>query len=261
MERAIAWRSMSLLWKDGQFLDGTIPQIYHDDGGFTNGLAVFDSMLAMDGILMDARQHFDRLVHDAGTVLGIGPSWLPVFETMSEAWLPLLAQNTLTKGPARLRTTITGGISDKPLGVSDIPSVIITATRSGPVENLPPISCAIVTSYPRVAGDRLENCKRLDYTRALAARREAQAKGADDALLTNTKDDIACGTTSNLFIEENGILITPPLSEGVMAGITRAKIIAEHKAREEPISERRLRTANRIYLTNSFWGMRKAILV
>lgn len=251
---------MSVIWKDGQFLDGTVASIYHDDGGFTNGLAVFDSMLAKDGILMDAREHFDRLVHDAGVVLGISPSWLPMFETMTEAWLPLLARNELTRGPVRLRTTITGGVSDKPLAVSEIPSVIITAARSGPVDNLPPLTCAIITAHPRVAGDRLENCKRLDYTRAFAARREAQSAGADEAILTNTKEDVCCGATSNLFIEENGVLITPPLSEGVMAGITRAKIIKERGAKEEPISQKRLRAADKIFLTNSFWGLREVKL-
>lgn len=252
---------MSIIWKDGNFLDGTIPHIYHDDGGFTNGLAVFDSMLANDSILQDPRLHFDRLVHDAGVVLGISPSWLPMFETLSEAWLPLLSRNNLTKGPVRIRTTVTGGTSSKPLSVSEVPCVVITVTRSGPVENLPPLKCAVVKSHPRVAGDRLENCKRIDYTRSFAARRIAQAMGADEAILTNTKEDVCCGATSNLFIEENGGLVTPPLSEGVMAGITRAKVIAESAAKEEPISEKRLRAASRVFLTNSFWGMRTITLI
>lgn len=252
---------MSVIWKDGQFLDGTVPNIYHDDSGFTNGLAVFDSMLASDGILYDPREHFDRLVHDAEAVLGISASWLPVFETLSEAWLPLLSRNNLSKGPVRIRTTVTGGTTDKPMYVSDVPCVVITAARSGPVEGLPPIKCAVIRSHPRVAGDRLENCKRLDYTRAYAARREAQKLGAEDAIITNTKEDICCGATSNLFIEENGELITPPLSEGVMAGITRMKIIERFKAKEEPISENRLRAANRVFLTNSFWGFRQAHLI
>jgi branched-chain amino acid aminotransferase len=261
VEYQIAGRGMSVIWKDGNFLDGTTPTIFHDDGGFTNGLAVFDSMLAVDGILMDPRPHFDRLVHDAGVVLGISPSWLPIFETLSEAWLPLLAQNTLTKGPVRIRTTVTGGVSEKPLSVSEVPSVVITVARSGPVGNLPSLKCAVVKSHPRVVGDVLENCKRLDYTRAFAARRAAQNMGAEEAILTNTKEDVCCGSTSNLFIEEDGVLITPPLSEGVMAGVTRAKIIAEHGARQEPISEKRLRGASAVYLTNSFWGIRPATLV
>ncbi|PZQ47854.1 MAG: hypothetical protein DI551_02505 [Micavibrio aeruginosavorus] len=261
MEYAPKESRMSIIWKDGNFLDGTVAQVFHDDGGFANGLAVFDSMPAKDGILdSDARAHFDRLIHDAQVVLGLSKSWLPVFESLTEAWLPLLAQNNLTKGYARIKTIVTGGISDGPLSVSEVPSVVISVTRAGSPEGLSALKCAVVDAHPRIAGDKLENCKRIDYTRSLAARRIAQGRGADEAILMNTKGDAACGATSNLFIEENGALITPPLSEGVLAGITRARIIRDRGAKEEPISERRLREAGKIYLTNSFWGMRPAAL-
>ena len=251
---------MSVIWKDGQFVDADSPQVFHSDGGFSNGLAVFDSMLAQDNVLLDAREHFDRLVHDAQYVLGLSASFLPAFEQMTEAWMPLLAHNKLTHGNARIRTVVTGGVSDRPLGTGEIPTIVIAASASGTAGNLPPISCAVISAHPRIAGDKLENCKRADYTRSFAARRKAQELGAEEAILTNTKGDIACGATSNLFIEENGVLVTPPLTEGILAGITRAKVIKIRNAREEPISERRLREADAIYLTNSFFGMRKAVL-
>ncbi len=262
MEREAAGHGgMSVIWKDGQFLDGTQPQIFHEDGGFANGLAVFDSMLASNGILDAAREHFDRLVHDAGVVLGLSPSWLPVFESMTEAWLPLLSENRLNKGHARVKTIVTGGISDGPLSVSEIPSVIVSVSPSRSPDNLPPIKCAVVTAHPRVAGSILENCKRVDYTRSLAARRDANKMGADEAIITNTNGHAACGATSNLFIEERGELFTPPLSDGVLAGITRAKVIAERGATEQSISVERLRKADAVYLTNSFFGMRPVTLV
>lgn len=252
---------MSVIWKDGQFLDGLQPHIFHDDVGLSNGLAVFDSMLAVDHILIDAKAHFDRLIHDAEVVLGLNRAWLPAFEALTQAWMPLLSHNMLTQGPARIKTIVTGGISLTPVSVSEIPSVIITAARSGPVEGLPPLACAIIKDHPRVAGSALENCKRVDYTRALAARRAAKHLGAEDAILTNTNGMIACGSTSNIFISEGGTLYTPPLSEGVLAGITRANIIQRKGAIEEPISEKRLRSADQVFLTNSFFGMRPVILV
>lgn len=252
---------MSVIWKDGRFLDGTLPHVFHNDGGLSNGLAVFDSMLAKDGVLIDALPHYNRLIHDANVVLGISESWIPVFAQMTEAWLPLLAQNQLGKGYARVKTIVTGGISDKPLGVSDIPSVIVSVSKSGAPEGLQPLKCAVVKDFPRIARSVLENCKRTDYTRSLAARRAAAERSADDAIITNTDGLIACGSTSNIFIEEHGVLITPPLIDGVLAGITRAKIIAERGAREDHITEERLRAADKIYLTNSFWELRPVILV
>ena len=250
---------MSVIWKDGRFEDGLVPQVSYEDAGFTNALGVFDSMLAENGVLIDARAHFDRLVHDVETVLGIGASWLPGFAQMSEAWLPLLEKNRLTKGRARLRTVVTGGVVDRPLAVSDVPTILITATAASavPTEML---NCAVIHDFPRVAGDTLENCKRLDYTRSFAARRKARSLGADEAIIVNTDGHIACGATSNLFIEERGALITPPLSDGVLAGTMRARLVLEG-AHEESISEQRLRAADKIFLTNSFFGMRPALLV
>ncbi len=252
---------MSVIWKDGRFADGTAAQVFHNDGGFSNGLAVFDSMLAKDGVLIDPMAHYNRLIHDAWVVLGIGESWIPVFSQMTEAWLPLLSQNQLMKGYARVKTVVTGGIADRPLGVSEMPSVIVSVGQSGTPEELPPLKCAVVKDFPRIAGCVLENCKRTDYTRSFAARRVAAEYGADDAIITNTNGFIACGSTSNIFIEERGVLITPPLVDGVLAGITRANILQERNAKEGHISEERLRAADKIYLTNSFWGLRPVILL
>lgn len=252
---------MSVIWKDGQFLDGLKPRIHVDDSGFSNGLGVFDTMLAAGGVLQDAEEHFERLMRDADIVLGINRTWLPVFKTLSEAWIPLLAENNLTRGHARVKTIVTGGIADAPLSVSAIPSVIITAAACPDPASLSPVTAAIIQDFPRIAGSKLENCKRMDYTRSFAARRAAQKKGADEAILTNTAGNIACAATSNIFIVENGVWTTPPLSDGVLAGITRANIIGNKRAREESITIPRLEAADEIYLTNSITGVRKVTLV
>lgn len=250
-----------MIWKDGQFLDGISPTIMHNDTGLTNGLGVFDTMLAENGILIHARDHFDRLLHDADIVLGLGASWLPGFEKMTEAWIPLLSKNNLVKGHARVKTIITGGSSDAVLRISEIPSVIVIVSKSPAPDSFNPISCRIVPEFRRIARDPLENCKRLDYSRSFAARVKAQQLGAEDAILLNTDGNVACGTTSNLFIREAGQLITPPLSDGVLEGITRKAILRNKPALEQSISIERLRAADEIFLTNSFTGMRPVILL
>ncbi len=251
---------MSIIWKDGQFLDGFSPSVFAEDCGLAGGLGVFDSMMAHDGVLIDAGYHFDRLLHDAEIVLGMGPSWLPGFVQMTEVWQPLLSDNSLTKGYARIRTTITGGISQGPLTISAVPTVIVTAAHAAAADNASPLRCAVIRDFPRIAGDVLENCKRLDYTRSFAARRQARALGAEEAILTNTEGNIACGATSNIFIRENGQLYTPPLRDGVLAGVTRRNILDRGEAIEQSISEDRMRAAAEVFLTNSFIGMREVIL-
>lgn len=248
---------MSTIWKDGMFVDATAPQISSDDAGFVNGLGVFDSMLAIDGVLQNPAEHFDRLLHDIQVVMGYDASWLPGFVDMTNIWVPLLSHNNMMKGFARVKTIVTGGTSSGPLKVSNVPSVVVSVARAADPESVLPLTCAIVRDFPRVAGDALENCKRLDYTRSFAARREAQNIGAEEAIITNTQGHIACAATSNVFIRENGKLYTPPLSDGVLAGITRRMILARGEAVEQTLSEDRLRNAEAVYLTNSFTGMRE----
>lgn len=216
-----------------------------NDSGLINGLAVFDTMLMIDGIAQDRDLHAARLRHDCRTVLRIS---CPDFDDQVDEKLRAVS------GIHRLRIVISAGVVDKPLSLPTSPAVIVSLT---PVAISPmPVSCKVVTTYPRIAGMILENCKRTDYTRAYAARQDALAAGFDDAIITNTHGHIACATTSNLFIEESGTLITPPLSEGVLAGITRARLIAEG-AREDIISIERLINADAVYLTNSITGKRK----
>lgn len=266
---------MSVIWKDGTFLDGNLGHISADDAGFVNGLGIFDSMLAKDGVLIDALEHFERILHDAEVVMGMGTAWLPGFSGMTEIWQPLLSENNLTQGYARIKTIVTGGISQGPLKVSKVPSVVVTVAAATDPAKTSMLTCAIVRDFPRVAGDVLENCKRLDYTRAFAARRAAVAAGAEEAIITNTRGFIACAATSNIFIREGAYMVTPPLSDGVLAGVTRRKIIeggtvltkptAEGgrglSVVEESISEERLRAADEVFVTNSFVGLRKVAAI
>ncbi len=252
---------MTIIWKDGHFLDGINPQVMHNDAGFQNALGVFDTMLAHNGVLVDADLHFNRLLHDCDVVLGYGQSWIPSFADMTNIWLPLLSENKLSARFAKIKTIVTGGISDATLKISSIPSILVMAAACQDPTNIPPAVCVVVSDFPRIAGDVFENCKRLDYTRNFAARRMAQAAGADEAILTNTDGNIASAATSNIFIEENGNLITPPLSDGALNGTVRLKILNEGRAKQETIAVERLKKADAIYLTNSLSPWRKAKLL
>ncbi len=243
-------------WINGELIPDDVKVISPYDSGLVNGLGVLDTLLGCRGELIDADEHYTRLFRDASTVLGVTPPYDP--SVFKEAAVSLMKCHDLPY--MRIRTVITAGILTSPLARAEHPTCLINATPTSDPAGLSPATCLIVSDFPRVAGCQLENCKRLDYTRSYAARRRAEQAGATEAILTNTNGDIACATTSNVFIVESGRWITPPLMDGVIDGITRRHVIHTHKAREESVSPERLKNADKIFLTNSLVGIRPAQL-
>lgn len=251
---------MNIIYYNGAYIADTNALISPHDCGFTTAIGIFDSMLALDGTPQHINEHYARIMHDAQTVIGICPEISA--EQFTAICDKLLKKNNLHNGAARIRTTITGGVVTAPLTPATTTTVLIhTAATDTPDPNPAPIKGYIIDDFPRIAGCILENCKRLDYSRSYAARQKAKQYGADEAIITNTNGDIACGATSNIFIKEGDTFITPPLSDGVLAGVTRKKLIQEQDACEETITRERLQNADQIYLTNSFWGLREVVII
>ncbi|MEP6621659.1 MAG: branched-chain amino acid transaminase [bacterium] len=63
------------------------------------------------------------------------------------------------------------------------------------------------------------------YTNSVRAVQEAIRRGYDDALMLNTKGDVAEGSGANLFIVKDGAVITNDLDASIVAGITRDAVI------------------------------------
>lgn len=89
---------------------------------------------------------------------------------------------------------------------------------------------------------------------------KAQEKQLDDMLLTNDKSQILESTNSNLFVVSNGILYTPPISDGCLAGTMRMQVINLAlkngiRVYESSIVPSNLLIADEIFLTNAVKGI------
>ena len=117
-------------------------------------------------------------------------------------------------------------------------SAVIVSIRRNPVEAL----------NPAIKASNLLN-------NALATR-EAYAKGGFEAILLNTRGEVAEGAGSNVFIVKAGRLLTPPLSCGLLAGITRELVLEIAAATRVPFEERSvsaddLKTADELFITST----------
>ncbi len=94
------------------------------------------------------------------------------------------------------------------------------------------------------------------YINSSLAKVEAVKSGYDEAILLNTQGFVAECTGENLFIVKNGVLITPPLSSGALAGITRDSIMTiardlGYTVKEEQLLRHDLYLADEAFLTGT----------
>ena len=104
------------------------------------------------------------------------------------------------------------------------------------------------------------------YGRAFLALREAEASGHDDALFLGDDGSVVEATGANLFIVRDGRLVTPPDSQPLLPGITRATVLAlaadlDIPAVEAPVARHHLLGADEVFLANSAAELRPVVLV
>ena len=87
---------------------------------------------------------------------------------------------------------------------------------------------------------------------------DRQSGMADEVLFCNERGELAEGARSNIFLERDGILLTPPLSAGALDGRLRAELVAAGRAREAVLTPDDLKGAV-VYCGNSLRGLVRAV--
>ena len=124
-----------------------------------------------------------------------------------------------------VRITLSRGTGQRGYGVSgdETPTLLIT---QHPLPTPPSKPLSLVTTKARVAiDDPLAQVKSANKLVSILAKREATAKQADDGLMLNSNGNATETSSANLFWVENGVLHTPPISDGVLPGVTRRLVI------------------------------------
>ncbi len=106
----------------------------------------------------------------------------------------------------------------------------------------------------------LVTIKTTNFLTKMVARREIQRRRADEGLLLNSAGRITEGASSNFFVVQQGRLLTPPIEEGLLPGITRQKILQLAKKMriptgEAPLTVSAIRKAKEIFIVSSLKGV------
>src|SRR5919107_1307541 len=132
----------------------------------------------------------------------------------------------------------------------------IVLTRGGRrialIEALPDLPESYRVGTVRYAPARvLDGLKTLSYGANMLAKRIAKEQGHDEALLVTPHGRVLEGPTWAFFWVRDGELLTPPLEDRILASITRARIIEESGAVEEPCTLEDLRAAAEAFMASS----------
>jgi 4-amino-4-deoxychorismate lyase len=119
----------------------------------------------------------------------------------------------------------------------------------------------------RIAATRLHSTDKLlrmkTTRRAIydAARAEYLAADAQEVLLLNERDEVCEGTITSVFLDDGtGLLKTPPISSGLLAGVLRTELICQRKARVAKMTPADLANGQ-LYVGNSLRGLIRAELI
>ena len=225
-----------------------IPQdaIPLEDRGLLLGDGLFETLLAVDGELPHLAAHLDRMA------AGCAVLDLPFDRTQAER---LVREAAPAAGRFAVRLTLTAGSGGRGLDrpAAPLPRLFAKAAVSAPVTTP---ATAIVAATRRNEGSPASRLKTLSYVDNVLARAEARAADADEAVMLNNRGEIACAGAANLLWIEGGRLFTPRLDCGVLAGITRARMMAREAVEEVAAGVEVLARAEAVFLTNSLIGVR-----
>jgi branched-chain amino acid aminotransferase len=245
-----------MLWLNGRLVAADAARIDPSDRGFLLGDGLFETMRAAGGRVPLLGRHLARL--RAGAAL-LG---LPV--PLDDAGLAAAASALLEAEGLRdaaIRLTLTRGPGPRGLLPPPAPAPTVLLAAFPLPAPPPPARAAFVQVTRRNERSPLSRLKALGYLDNLLALQEARAAGTDEPILLNTAGRLACAATANLFLIAGGTLLTPPLAEGVLPGITRALVLELARGlgvacREVPLPPEHLARAEGAFLTSSLAGMR-----
>jgi branched-chain amino acid aminotransferase len=109
----------------------------------------------------------------------------------------------------------------------------------------------VVVPWTRNERAATAGLKTTSYADNVVALAHAHAAGGSEAVLANTVGQLCEGTGSNVFLVLAGEIVTPPLSSGCLAGVSRALVLEWSDAVERDLSMADLARAEEVFLTSS----------
>lgn len=222
------------------------------DNGFTFGDAVYETLRTYDGRPFELARHLRRLRQSAGRI-GVA---VPLSDAELASRLDALLERA-GNSEGYIRLIVSRGVGDISYHFERVkgPTIVMVTKpylplpESAYAEGIVVSLVSVRRNHPDALDPAIKSCNLLNN---VLATREAQGKGALEAILLNQAGELAEGAGSNVYVVRGGVALTPPLSAGILAGITREVLFEVAAAAGVLVREETLRPADLLEADEAF---------
>lgn len=247
---------------NGEFVRAEQPVLMSDNRGFRYGEALFETMKMANGGVQLKRFHFERLFAGLRLLQFVKPASLNP-GSLTEKMMQLSKMNGCY-GQARIRLTVfrgNGGLADNNSEAQYLIEAMPLDSTAGQLNN----QGLAIDIFPdaRKSCDAFSNLKSANYLPYSMAARFASNNNLEDCLILNHSGNISDSSIANIFLFKDGVLYTPPLSEGCVNGVMRRYLLENLgknnsgiSIKEKELAPLELEEADEVFLTNAIQGIR-----
>lgn len=232
------------VWADGRlYAAPEQAKVGVTDHGLVVGDGVFEALKVTAAGPFALQRHLDRL-NRSSAAMGL-PA--PDHGLIRDAVGQLLEGQSVEL--AKIRITYTAGRGPLGSGAAYGPQTLVVALDDA--QPVSPVSHLATAPWSRNEHGALAGVKSTSYGENVRALACAAERGADEALLLNTAGNVCEGTGSNVFCVFGDTVVTPPLSAGLLAGITRDLVLEWCEVEERDLTLAEALAADEVFLTSS----------
>lgn len=219
------------------------------DRGLAYGDGLFETVRVLDGQPVLFSEHMSRL-RDGCRALALAVS----IDDIESDVRRLLSEENAADAVLKIVVTRGEGRGYSP-DPHSTPTRIVSLTEYRPDPRAWQNGVKVMMCRTRLAANALlagiKHLNRLEQVMAAAELGEGVAEG----LTMNGRDELVEGTRTNLFLVEQGRLVTPDLSEAGVRGTVRQFLLERMPAIVEPVNAARLSAADEVFVCNSVVGI------
>lgn len=240
----------AVLWVDGELRSGFAGLSYRDHG-FVTGDGAFEALRIRRGEPFALTRHLARLARSLTALRLPLPDEGHLRRGVKEVVGAFADATGLAEG--RVRLTVTAGESPLSSVRGEGPATVVIAA----VPLAPSEATERVVTFPGRRNEHgvLAGVKSTSYAENVLALAYARERGCGEAIFANTAGELCEGSGTNVFVVDEGALVTPPLASGCLAGISRGLVLELTGAREATLTLAALAAAPEAFLTSTMRGV------